>query len=217
MIRILSISSLSVLLILTSCNPLALTPFTLESKTSTLTRVAELNKPARPLPTLNPNNWDSFSEDATTTPTSEPDNAFADLDPIAEGKDQDKLGDAQGDSIPPTYTLVVNANCRVGPDKRHAVMTIELAGKSFPIEGKSEDGNWFFVYLPIENRRCWFSSIVGTASGDLSQLKINYGPPLPTDTPPLACSTYKDITGCNANPACSWTPTAAGPGTCKTK
>jgi len=215
MIRILSISSLTVVLLLASCLVRKAPPAS-ETQTSTSTKVAELNKPMRPLATLNSNVWNSFPQEATMTPTSESDKAFADLDRIAASKDQGKLGDAQPDSIPPTFTLAVNANCRKGPDKRYTVMTAELAGKSFPIEGKSEDGNWFFVHL-MENERCWFGSTVGNASGDLSQLRIYYGPPLSTDTPPLVCSTYKDKASCNANPACSWAPTTAGPGYCKTK
>jgi hypothetical protein len=119
--------------------------------------------------------------------------------------------------VAPNFTLTMDANCRQGPDKRYPSMTAEPAGKSFPIAGRSEDGGWYFVQLS-ESARCWFAKAVGTAGGDLSGLKIFYGPPLPTDTPTrLACSEHKDLSSCGADPACSWAPSLAGPGVCKNK
>jgi hypothetical protein len=118
--------------------------------------------------------------------------------------------------VSPQFTLTINANCRAGPDKRYDVVTSALAGQTFPIVGKNGDGSWFFVQL-MESVRCWFAGSVGTAKGDLSALKIFYGPPLPTDTPVLECSQHKDKNSCNADPACTWALTTTGPGYCKSK
>ena len=118
--------------------------------------------------------------------------------------------------ISPEFTLTINANCRVGPDKRYDLVTSEPAGKTFPIVGKSEDGFWYFVQL-MENVRCWFAGSLGTTRGDTSALKVFYGPLLPTDTPVPACSSHKDTSSCSADPACTWALTTAGPGFCKSK
>ena len=116
---------------------------------------------------------------------------------------------------PPTFTLTANANCRIGPDVRYDKVATGLAGQSFLIEGRNLEDTWYFVrFNPGWN--CWFAKTVGTASGDLSGLRVFYGPPLPTDTPlPLpACSSYKDQANCQAA-GCTWAPSTFGPGYCK--
>jgi hypothetical protein len=116
--------------------------------------------------------------------------------------------------VQPIFTLTSTANCREGPDVRYRAVTSFPAEKSFPIAGKSQDGLWYFVQAA--STRCWFAGSLGSTSGDLSGLKVFYGPPLPTDTPILACSTHKDKTSCEAA-ACKWAPSTAGPGVCKPK
>jgi hypothetical protein len=124
--------------------------------------------------------------------------------------------------IPPQFTLTMNANCRVGPDKRYNVVASFPAGQTFLLAGRSADSLWYFVTLNGSGR-CWFSASVGSTSGDLASLNVFYGPPLPTDTllptqtPVPACSTYKDQKSCNTHPACTWAFTTSGPGTCKSK
>jgi hypothetical protein len=124
--------------------------------------------------------------------------------------------------IPPQFTLTMNANCRVGPDKRYNAVASFPAGQTFPLDGRSAESLWYFVTLN-GSEHCWFAASVGSTSGDLSSLNVFYGPPLPTDTPkptqtPLpACSAYKDQKSCNLHPACIWAFTTSGPGTCKSK
>ena len=105
--------------------------------------------------------------------------------------------------VGPYFTLLVNAYCRYGPDIRYAKLESYPAGKSYPIIGKSQDGLWYFVGL-TDLARCWFNASVGTASGDLSNLRTFYGPPLPTATAPILCSSYKTQSTCQANPTCKW-------------
>lgn len=118
----------------------------------------------------------------------------------------------------PEFTLTINAYCRLGPDVLYGDYSTELKGQTFPIVGRNLDDTWYFVRLK-NDMRCWFAKQVGTATGDLSQLHVFYGPPLPTDTPPelVACSSYTTLDSCRADTSCKWTFTAAGPGLCKTK
>jgi hypothetical protein len=118
----------------------------------------------------------------------------------------------------PEFTLTINAYCRLGPDVLYGDYSTELKGQTFPIVGRNLDDTWYFVRLK-NDMRCWFAKQVGTASGDLSQLHIFYGPPLPTDTPPesLGCSLYTDPKSCAADPVCKWNFSAAGPGFCSNK
>lgn len=122
------------------------------------------------------------------------------------------------DNLPavPNFNLDINAFCREGPDIRYREITSAQAGKSFEILGRNAEHTWYFVHL-MENMNCWFSGDVGTLTGDISNLRVFYGPLLPTDTPPPVCSDYKDRTSCMANPACTWAFSAAGPGYCKVK
>jgi hypothetical protein len=117
---------------------------------------------------------------------------------------------------PPNFTLTINANCRLGPDKKYDVITSAPAGQSYPIVGRDIDGNWYYVQL-MQAVRCWFAKNVGTTNGDVSGLQVFYGPLLPTDTPVLACSARKDKASCIADPACTWANTVSGPGACKSK
>jgi len=204
------------------------------------THVADLNQPARPLATLTSHIWDSFEAETMTpvqSPTAEDaDKAFQDLAAIATSKDTSRLGTAQegldrleadkgkletptpelNTPAPPIFTLSVDANCRKGPSRQYGVVTSAVNGQASPIVGRSEDGYWYLVQL-MPSVRCWFANVVGAASGELSQLKVSYGPPLPTATQPIACSSHKDKPSCEVDAACRWAFTSAGPGFCTTK
>jgi len=236
--RGLRLTFVAVGVLLASCNLARTASPEADLADATATHVAELNLPARQLTTAPGNIWDSFdAETPVQSPTAEDaDKAFQDLDPIATSKDTSKLGEAEAGSDPlgtdtgnrdtpnagldsstlPTFTLSMDANCRKGPSKQYGVVTSALSGRASPIAGRSEDGYWYLVQL-MPTVRCWFASAVGAASGDLSQLKVSYGPPLPTATQPISCSSHKDKPSCEAEAACRWAFAAAGPGYCTAK
>ncbi|MGA2503787.1 MAG: hypothetical protein ABSG01_06820, partial [Anaerolineales bacterium] len=80
--------------------------------------------------------------------------------------------------LSPEFTLTINAYCRLGPNIKYDDYATELAGLSFPIVGRNLEDTWYFVRL-MDNMRCWFAKQVGTASGDLSQFHVFFGPPCP--------------------------------------
>lgn len=123
------------------------------------------------------------------------------------------------DNLPaePEFTLTENAYCRFGPDTNYEAVTSFPAGRSFPITGWSQDGLWYFIQYK-ETSHCWLPGSSGTASGDPARFSVFYGPPLPEVTEAtISCSDYSDSASCLANPSCTWTFGAFGPGSCKSK
>jgi hypothetical protein len=122
------------------------------------------------------------------------------------GWDYDNLPIASSIPESPTLTLVMNANCRLGPSLAHDVFDVGLAGDVFPILGRDEDNNWLLVQF-TELINCWFGRATGSTSGDIGRLLIYTGPPLPTAT--SACAAYTDYKSCVNDTACQWlrTPT----------
>jgi hypothetical protein len=118
------------------------------------------------------------------------------------------------DNLPVAFTLSINAYCRYGPDIKYEAVDSALAGRSFPITGRSADGLWYYVEWS-EISHCWLSASTGTASGNLSNLRVFYGPPLPPAAVP--CSAHTTQSSCNADSICTWAFTSAGPGFCKSK
>jgi len=119
------------------------------------------------------------------------------------------------DNLPASaqFTLSSNAFCRFGPDTEYDVVVSLLAGESFPITGRNQDGLWY--YVERMGSHCWLAASRGITSGDLLHLRIFYGPPLPTKV--VQCLDYSDKVTCNAEPSCTWALTSAGPGFCKSK
>ena len=118
------------------------------------------------------------------------------------------------DNLPIAFTLENNAYCRIGPDIKYEAQDFGLAGQTFMITGRSENGLWFYVDW-LRSTHCWLSASMGTASGDWSGLRVYYGPPLPE--PSVSCSAHGDQTSCLADPLCTWAFSAAGPGFCRSK
>jgi hypothetical protein len=111
------------------------------------------------------------------------------------------------------FTLAHNAYCRVGPDTRYPDLVTLLAGQTFPILGRDQDGLWYFIKW-TETSNCWLAASSGTGTGDPSKYRVFFGPPLPVV---VSCSDHTEPTSCNADPACTWTYYSVGPGTCNTK
>jgi len=108
----------------------------------------------------------------------------------------------------PTFVTTKNANCREGPSQIYEPLTSVAAGETFPVEGKNEEGTWFFVLLPGRNR-CWISAVTGTLIGDPNLIPIIYDlPPTPVIIQAPACHDYGDAATCKADPKgvgpCSW-------------
>jgi hypothetical protein len=107
-----------------------------------------------------------------------------------------------------TFNTNKNANCRYGPSQVYETLTSVLAGETFPVEGKNEEGNWFYVLLP-DRSRCWISIATGQLIGDPDLIPIIYDLlPMPVISPYSACHDYPDAATCKADPAnfgkCTW-------------
>lgn len=68
-------------------------------------------------------------------------------------------------------TLSLNANCRKGPSQVYGVVTSLLEGKSVPITGRSEEGNWWLVRIPT-GEYCWISGATGSIAGNVQVLPV---------------------------------------------
>ncbi len=118
---------------------------------------------------------------------------------------------------PLTFTPSINAYCRQGPKEIFAAMEEPaMKGEVYLMDGRNADGSWYRIML-TPNQGCWVPAGAGIPSCDLSRLRVLAE--VPTYTPTLipVCSDYKDAAGCNADPACVWAFTTAGPGYCKAK
>jgi hypothetical protein len=102
----------------------------------------------------------------------------------------------------PIFTLLKNANCRLGPGTAYDNVDTLLQGASAAIEGRNEDNSWFWVLKSLGNGHCWISASVGTASGNWQVVPVIAAPPLPaTVTPTPADLTPPEISNLSANPA----------------
>jgi hypothetical protein len=113
----------------------------------------------------------------------------------------------------------LNAYCRLGPDPIFDSIDVAMKGQSYPIDGRDTGNAWFRIMLG-PNRYCWVLQSTGSASGDLSKLRVLFSPPTPTFTPvPVDCSQYKDPKSCIAVQACKWQSVvgATGAGKCVNK
>jgi hypothetical protein len=112
----------------------------------------------------------------------------------------------------PYFVLAVNAYCRHGPGENYEISTYGLVGQSYHIEGRSEDWNWFYVHFS-DTLSCWMASGGGTHVGDLGDLPV-----VPAPEPPVvSCGQYTAQASCQAQNACIWKPSIAGPGRCTNK
>jgi hypothetical protein len=85
--------------------------------------------------------------------------------------------------VPPTFTLIKNAFCRIGPDMSFPDMTAIPKGDTVDILNISEDGFWYFVHWKKFDNKCWVAKGTGESSGDLTGLKVLIGPTLPAPNP----------------------------------
>jgi hypothetical protein len=98
----------------------------------------------------------------------------------------------------------INVNCHFGPGPIYDVLDVAMKGKSYPIDGRNAANTWFRIMLE-PNKGCWVLENTGSATGDLSKLRVLIDPPTPTFTPvPVDCASYKNQKSCEAQAACKW-------------
>ncbi len=78
----------------------------------------------------------------------------------------------------PSARLLLNANCRQGPDAAYEVVTSLLADQTVEIDGRDQDGGWWWIRLPNSQAHCWIGGNLVEASGNLGSLPVVAAPPL---------------------------------------
>jgi hypothetical protein len=95
----------------------------------------------------------------------------------------------------------------MGPAVFFDTLDVAMKGTSYPIDGRNSDNTWYRIMLN-PNQGCWVLENTGSASGDLSGLRVLISPPTPTftlsPTPPIDCSKYTNRSACDAVSACQW-------------
>jgi hypothetical protein len=107
----------------------------------------------------------------------------------------DPLATASPASGTVTGTLVVTANCRVGPGTVYDIFTTLQKGQSVKIEGQNDImPKWWWVLLPSASAHCWVSDETVEVEGPAADLPVVAAPPLPTPEPfqPNACYVFND-------------------------
>jgi hypothetical protein len=115
------------------------------------------------------------------------------------------------------YTPHLNAYCRFGPDPVFDSLDVAMKGQTYLIDGQDAAHAWFRILLE-PNKYCWVLQSTGSATGDLSKLRVLLSPPTPTPTlVPIDCSSYTDKKACNAVRACTWYQINDRTGVCNSK
>jgi len=83
----------------------------------------------------------------------------------------------------PSAEVLVNANCRSGPDVRFSLLTSFKRGDILKVIGKNEFGNWWYVIIPTTNNKCWISESVLSLSC-CESVNTVWAPPTPTEISP---------------------------------
>jgi hypothetical protein len=93
----------------------------------------------------------------------------------------------QGDELlqnTPTATLLQNAYCLHGPAVGYGSVTILYQGVQVPIEGRNQDGTWWYVLPPKSQIHCWVGGSMVQTSGNVNGVPV-------VKPPPLGCWVYK--------------------------
>jgi CSLREA domain-containing protein len=82
------------------------------------------------------------------------------------------------DSSSPIATLKNDANCRKGPGTDYGVVTLLPQGATYPIDGRNDVGDWWWVRLPGQLGHCWVAGQNVSASGEAGGIEVIEPPPL---------------------------------------
>jgi parallel beta-helix repeat protein len=81
----------------------------------------------------------------------------------------------------PTATLLQNAYCMRGPGATgYESLTTLFQGVQVPIEGRNQDGTWWYVRAPNSQARCWVAGTMVQTSGNVNGVPV-------VESPPSAC------------------------------
>jgi hypothetical protein len=97
----------------------------------------------------------------------------------------------------------LNVNCHAGPGLIFDTLDVAMKGKSYPLDGRNAVGDWYRIML-TSNKGCWVLANTGSASGDLSRLRVLVDPPTPTPTLVVNCASYTTQRTCEAQSVCQW-------------
>ncbi len=101
-----------------------------------------------------------------------------------------------------TFTTMVNAYCREGPDASFKVLGIAMAGPPYLMDGRDKDNRWYRIKIS-DQLSCYVSTFSGRASSDASFLPVLPEIPLYTPTP-ISCWGFTTPGTCEANSFCHW-------------
>jgi hypothetical protein len=91
--------------------------------------------------------------------------------------------DPEGLTLQPTAMMRNDANCRAGPGTDYRIVTMLSRDRSYPIDGQSLDGAWWWIRLPNNLGHCWVGGQNVVPAGSIGSLQI-------IEAPPLGCWVY---------------------------
>ena len=81
----------------------------------------------------------------------------------------------------PMVTFAQNANCRLGPAVNYFSFTAYTKGQTAEIDGRNEDGSWFWIRVDDNRDYCWVAAATVVNFGDVSALNPVIYQTLPSD------------------------------------
>jgi hypothetical protein len=114
--------------------------------------------------------------------------------------------------VPPRVRVLVDANCRSGPNKDYPVLSVLPPEGEYDIQGVNPAGDSWLILNPQLETPCWVYDEWVDVIGDISQVEvIDPEPPsidIPTETPATVnCAQYNnDNVACEQSPYCKWSP-----------
>ncbi|KAF0109338.1 MAG: hypothetical protein FD146_382 [Anaerolineaceae bacterium] len=91
--------------------------------------------------------------------------------------------------VTPFAFILKNSVCRSGPTLDHPILDYLTQGMLLPIEGRNQDGSWWWVFDANIQNHCWVANTVVEVRGGTGDLPLvtPIPPPAPTATPVVGC------------------------------